>query len=87
MNKSYQDEVSDNLTTFATVGNARRERRCNKKEHLLQLLGLLFVKGHKIEFQRNIKTNLNLRSFVGYTHSLLFSQSFRLQKVQNIQSG
>ena len=31
MNKSYYDEVSENLFTFVTVGNARKERRCKQK--------------------------------------------------------
>ena len=31
MNESYCDEVSENLTTFLTVGNAKKERRCKQK--------------------------------------------------------
>ena len=31
MNESYCDEVSEHLTTFVTVGNARRERRYKQK--------------------------------------------------------
>ena len=31
MNESYCDEVSENLTTFVTVGAARKETRCKQK--------------------------------------------------------
>ena len=31
MSESYCDEVSENLITFVTVGNARKERRCKQK--------------------------------------------------------
>ena len=47
----------------------------NKKEHFLQLLGLLFAKDHKIESQRNIKTNLNLVQSCGlYTFIVIFTK-------------
>ena len=53
----------------------------NKKKHFLQLLGLLFVKDHKIESQRNIKINLNLMQFCGLHTFTIFLQSLKLQKV------
>ena len=47
----------------------------NKKQYFLQLLGLLFVKDHKIESQRNIKTNLNLMQFCGlHTFTILLTK-------------
>ena len=51
------------------------EEEVYKKEHFLQLLGLLFVKDHKIESQRNIKTNLNLMQFCGlHTFTIFFTK-------------
>ena len=31
MNEKYCDEVSENLITFVTVANARKEGRCKQK--------------------------------------------------------
>ena len=53
----------------------------NKKYHFLQLLGLLFVKDHKIESQRNINANLNLMQFCGLHTFTILLQSLKLQKV------
>ena len=72
MNGSYCDEVSENLTTSVTVGNARWERRCKQK---------ITFKDHKK------KQIWNWCSFAGYTHSPLFLQSLKLLKVWNTQSG
>ena len=75
MNESYCDEISENLTTFLTVHNAKKKEDVNKKLHFLQLLGLLFVKDHKIEFQRNIKASLNLMQFCGlHTFTIIFTK-------------
>ena len=47
----------------------------NKKQHFLQLLGFLFVKDHKIDSQRNIKTSLNLMQFCGlHTFTIIFTK-------------
>ena len=75
MNESYCDEISENLTTFLTVHNAKKKEDVNKKLHFLQLLGLLFVKDHKIESQRNIKASLNLMQFCGlHTFTIIFTK-------------
>ena len=62
MNKSYCDEVSQNLTTSVTecifVGYTR-ERRDKQTITFLVVTWLLFVKGHKIESQRNIKNKFD----------------------------
>ena len=45
----------------------------NKKQHFLEFLGLLFVKDHKIDSQRNIKTSFNLMQFCGlHTFTIIF---------------
>ena len=54
MNESYRDEVSENLTSFITAGNARRERRCKQKIAFLAVtwftIGLLQEYKNKSEF-------------------------------------
>ena len=40
----------------------------NKKYHFLQLLGLLFVKDHKIESQRNKKNKFEIDAVLRVTH-------------------
>ena len=40
MNESYCDEVSENLITFVTVGNAGKEGRCKQK---IAFLGVTWI--------------------------------------------
>ena len=56
------------------------EEEVYKKEHFLQLLGLLFVKDHKIESQKNIKTNLNLMQFCGLHTFTVISTKLQIRE-------
>ena len=72
VDKSYFAEFSENLTTFVIesifVGYATKERGGKPKQHFLQLLGLLFVKGCKIEAQENIKEKFGIVVLLWVTH-------------------
>ena len=45
-----------------------KERASKQKQHFLQLFGLLFVKGHKIESQENIKEQFDIGVYLPVTH-------------------
>ena len=77
MNKSYCDEVSQNLTTSVTeciFVSYTRERRDKQTITFLVVTWLLFVKGHKIESQRNIKNKFDF-GVVLWVTPIIFTKS------------
>ena len=76
MDKSYSFEVLENLTPFVILVFLRvtQGKKEDIKHYFLKLFGLLFVKGHKIESQENIKEIWYWCSFLGYTHLPLFNK-------------
>ena len=80
MNKSYCDEVSQNLTTsvteciFVSYTRERRDKQTITFLVFLVVTWLLFVKGHKIESQRNIKNKFDF-SVVLWVTPTIFTKS------------
>ena len=51
----------------------------NKKQHFLQLFCLLFLKGHKIESQENIKEKFDIGVLLWVTHIYHYSTKSKLE--------
>ena len=73
MNKSYCNEIRENLTTFVTecifVSYKIRERRGKQTIAFLAVTWLSIFKGHKTEARRNIKNKFDFGVVLWVTHS------------------
>ena len=73
MNKSYCNEIRENLTTFVTecifVSYKIRERRGKQTIAFLAVTWLTIFKGHKTEARRNIKNKFDFGVVLWVTHS------------------
>ena len=75
MDKSYSFEVLENLTPFVILVFLRvtQGKKEDIKHYFLKLFGLLFVKGHKIESQENIKKKFGIGVVFLVTHIYHYS--------------
>ena len=72
MNKSYCDEIPEDLTKFVTecifVGYTIKEGRGKQTIAFLIVSWFTIVKGHKIDSQRNIKHKFDFGVVLWVTH-------------------
>ena len=74
MNESYCDEISENLTTFVTVGNARWERRCKQKITFLAVTWFTICEGPQnwVSKEQKNKFEIDAVLWVTYIHHYFY---------------